>query len=257
MAFCLETPKEESRNCQRGVPKLPRFGLPQLCETITPRSDLWSGWGLKQSCSSCQMFSTLCRTPPARMWVKLILDFSWSRVKLPVWLPTFFFYHNSYCKCPNGSCKPISDIYTSIFFQWYKELPNARCFDLCNRSLKVRESRWTPKLPFQECEFSPSHSLKIRVATWVVLGNELDFFCEPLSIRVIRHMTLMAMNHWPINYDFKPLRFGSIFLCETIGSGHILHSFFCLKCCIITNYNDLHYHVHSNFLLQIYKVKFF
>jgi hypothetical protein len=41
-----------SRDSQGGLLKLPRFGLPQLCGIITSRSDLWSGWGMKQSCSS-------------------------------------------------------------------------------------------------------------------------------------------------------------------------------------------------------------
>ncbi len=31
-----------------------------------------------------------------------------------------------------------------------------------------------------------------------------------------------------------------------------MRPFFYLKCYSVTNYNDLHYHVHSNFLLQIY-----
>jgi hypothetical protein len=81
------------------------------------------------------------------------------------------FCHNLCCRCPNGSCEPIWDIYISIAFQQYKELPNARCFDLCNCSLKVQESRWTPKLLVWECEFSSSHSLKTRVTTG---GAQMD-----------------------------------------------------------------------------------
>jgi hypothetical protein len=56
----------------------------------------------------------------------------------------FSFCHNLCCKCPNGSCKLILDIYTSIAFQWYRKLLNERCFDFCNRSLKFLESTETP-----------------------------------------------------------------------------------------------------------------
>jgi hypothetical protein len=62
-------------------------------------------------------------------------------VNLP---PDLSFCHNLCCWCPNRSCEPILDIYTSIAFQWYKKIFNARCFDLCNRSLKVWESTRTP-----------------------------------------------------------------------------------------------------------------
>jgi hypothetical protein len=44
--------------------------------------------------------------------------------------------HNLCCRCPNGPCEPIFDMYTLITFQWYKEHPNARCFDPCNWILK-------------------------------------------------------------------------------------------------------------------------
>jgi hypothetical protein len=71
------------------------------------------------------------------------------------WLPTFSglsFPHNLCYKFPNGPCELIFDIYTFIALQWYKEHPNARCFDPCNPTLKFQESRRTTKSPFRECE---------------------------------------------------------------------------------------------------------
>jgi hypothetical protein len=59
------------------------------------------------------------------------------------------FCHNLCCRCPNGSCEPILDIYTSISFQWYKEIFNARCFDLYNYSLTVQECIGTPTLKME------------------------------------------------------------------------------------------------------------
>jgi len=55
-------------------------------------------------------------------------------------IPDLSFCHNLCCKCLNGSCEPIWNIYISISFRWYKKLLNGKCFDLCNRSLKVWES---------------------------------------------------------------------------------------------------------------------
>jgi hypothetical protein len=54
--------------------------------------------------------------------------------------PGLSFAHNLCFRCVNEICKPILDIYTSITFQSYKELLEARSFDPCNRTLKMRES---------------------------------------------------------------------------------------------------------------------
>jgi hypothetical protein len=151
MASCLGTPKEESR-------KLPRFGFPQLCGTITLCSDLRLGQGLKQSYSSCQelsngvLHSTCTHRGRVDSWLLVV------RSQIANLIPDLSFCHNLCYRCPNGSCEPIFDIYTLIAFQWYKERPNVRCFDPGNRTLKFRESRRTPKSPFRECEFHP-HTL--------------------------------------------------------------------------------------------------
>jgi len=54
------------------------------------------------------------------------------------------FGQNLCFKCPNGWCEPISDIYVSIPFQWYKKNFNLMGFDPCNCSLKIQESIGTP-----------------------------------------------------------------------------------------------------------------
>jgi hypothetical protein len=124
-----------SRDSQRRVPKLPRLELSQLCGPITMCSDLQSGWDLKQSFSfRGELFNSLSHATYTH-GVRLISDFL---------TPDLSFCHNLCCRCPNGSCKPILDIYTSITFQWYKKLLDARCFDLYNCSLKVQESTETP-----------------------------------------------------------------------------------------------------------------
>jgi hypothetical protein len=50
------------------------------------------------------------------------------------------FGHNLCSKYPNGSCKPILDIYVPRFFQWHKELFNPMSFGPCNCPLKIWKS---------------------------------------------------------------------------------------------------------------------
>ncbi len=69
--------------------------------------------------------------------------------------------HNLCCRCPNGSCEAIFDIYTSKPFQWYKKHLKARCFPLCYCTLKLRESMRTPNSHFWECESHPHTCLKV------------------------------------------------------------------------------------------------
>jgi hypothetical protein len=142
----------------RRSPKLPRFGVLELCETITLCSNLGWGGGLKQSCSSHRELSngvshfTCTHQGRVDSWL-LVVESQTANLTLGL-----SFSHNQCCRCPNGSSEPIFDICTSIAFQWYKERPNARCFDLCNRTLNFWESRRTPKSPFWECE-SHHHTL--------------------------------------------------------------------------------------------------
>jgi hypothetical protein len=117
--------------------------------------NLWLGRGLKQSYSFCQELPMVCRTPPACTKVGSI--------------PDLYFCHNLCCKCPNGSCEPILNIYTSIVFQLYKKLFNARCFDLYNHSLKVWESIGTP-----------TPKMGARLGVWVFI---LTFSHIPLGLR--------------------------------------------------------------------------
>jgi hypothetical protein len=52
------------------------------------------------------------------------------------------FGHNLCFKCPNEQCEPISEIYPSIAFQWYKELFKAMSFDPYNCTMKIWKSIW-------------------------------------------------------------------------------------------------------------------
>jgi hypothetical protein len=86
------------------------------------------------------------------------------------------FDHNLCCKCLNGSCKAIFNVYISRPFQWYKEYLKARCFYPCNRALKFRESQRTPSSHFWECESHPHTCLKVGlreiILRWSFFGNK-------------------------------------------------------------------------------------
>jgi hypothetical protein len=53
------------------------------------------------------------------------------------------FAHNLGCRCPNGSCEAILDMYTSRPFQLHQERRNVRGFDPYTSALSFRESRTT------------------------------------------------------------------------------------------------------------------
>jgi hypothetical protein len=127
-----------------GVSKSLRLGVPQLCETITSCIDLRSRQVLNRSCSPRRKLSndmlhaTCTQGNHVDSWLFVVGSQTTNLT------PSFSFGHNLCCKCPNESCEPSLDIYTSIYFQWYKELLKAKGFDLYNRFLKFRESTGTP-----------------------------------------------------------------------------------------------------------------
>jgi hypothetical protein len=110
----------------------------------------------------------VCHTLPSRKGIGSILDFYWSRVKLPIWLLAFLL------AITFVSTEPISDIYTSISFQWYKEFYKTMRFDPCNYILKILESFGTPTpnmgIPLGVWGFMPSHSLHSRDHVKWLLG---------------------------------------------------------------------------------------
>jgi hypothetical protein len=133
-----------SRDSQGGVSKLSQFGLPGLWEFITLCSNLRLGWGLKKTCSSLQELSNnvshLTCTHRGQVDSSLLV------VGSQIGNLTFglFFVHNLCCKCPNGSCETIFDIYTSRPFHGYKEHLKTKCFDPCNLTLNFGSPKGLP-----------------------------------------------------------------------------------------------------------------
>jgi hypothetical protein len=151
MALFPGTPEMESRNCPECVP----VGLPGLWRTITPRANLRSWQGLNQSCSphrdlsNAMSHSIIERREEVDSRLLVVGSQTASLTPGPS------FAHNLGCRCPNGSCEAILDIYTSGPFQRYKEHSNARRFDPCNWALSFRESQRSPTSHFWECGLPP------------------------------------------------------------------------------------------------------
>jgi hypothetical protein len=159
--------------CQVGVLKFPKLGLFATLGPITFSVELLLIWGLKQSCSPRQELSngmwhatcTLVNQVNSRL---LVVGSQIANLT-----PVLSFDHNFCFRCPNESYKPISDICVPRAFQWHKERLNPMSFDLCNRSLKIRESigTITPKVgvPLGMWRFIPSHSFALMGAWNVTL----------------------------------------------------------------------------------------
>jgi len=138
--FCAWPPDQHPniilfQDSQVGVPKFAKLGLPQLWRHITLCANLWLRWGLKQSYSLHQELSN-------GMWHTIYTQGNQSDSRLLVVNLAFglSFGHNLCFKYPNGSCKPILDIYAPRDFQWYNKHFNPISFDPYNHSLKIWES---------------------------------------------------------------------------------------------------------------------
>jgi hypothetical protein len=156
-----------SWDSQSGVSKLSRFGLPRLWVFIISRPKLESGRGLNQSSSSHRelfnaMSHSYCRRREEIDSRLLVVGSQTASLT-----PGPSFTHNLGCRCPNGSCEAILDIYTSRPFQWYKEHPNARCFDPWTRALNFWESRKTPTSHSWECGLHPHTYPKVGLRQYV------------------------------------------------------------------------------------------
>jgi len=144
-----------SRDSQGRVLKLSRVGLPGLWKLIFPGSNLRLEWGLNQSCRSPRDLSNALLHYFFRRREKVDSQLLVVGSQTANLTPGPSFAHNLSCRFPNDSCETILDIYTSRPFHWYKEHPDARCFNPCNRALNFWESPRTPSPHLWECEFHP------------------------------------------------------------------------------------------------------
>jgi hypothetical protein len=128
----------------------------------------------KQSFSPCQKLSknmwrsTCTHVIQGDCWLLMVE----SQIDTLIFGPSFG--HNLCYKYSNGSCKPISNIYISKKFHWYKKFFNPMSFNLWNLSLNIQNSIGIiiPKLGVHlgMCGFIPSHSLTFP-GVWMWLSG--------------------------------------------------------------------------------------
>jgi hypothetical protein len=144
----------------------------------------------------------VCGMPPARKEIWSILDFLMVGSQILNLIPGSSFDHNLCFRCPNGSCKPILDIYVSITFQWYIKLFNPLGFDPCNCFLNIQESTGTPTpkvgVPLGVWGSIPSHFLALlrtcgmtpKLPSWPSTLQPLALVASP-RLR-LRHLSIFS-----------------------------------------------------------------
>jgi len=124
MALFLGTPKLESRNCPETVP----VGIPGLWKLITPDCRVWSQQSLNQSCSPRRDLFNAMSHSQFGGWKEVDSRLLVVGSQTASLTPGPSFAHNLGCRCPNGQCEAIFDIYASRPFQWHQEHPQFKVF---------------------------------------------------------------------------------------------------------------------------------
>jgi hypothetical protein len=122
--------------------EFPQLGLPWLWGCITSRANLQLQWGPKKIYSPSQMLFNGMSHATCTQWNRVNSWLLVVRSQIVNLILNLSFGHNLCFKCANESCKPILDIYASIFFQWYKFFFKAMGFDPYNCTLKIQKSIW-------------------------------------------------------------------------------------------------------------------
>jgi hypothetical protein len=180
MALFPGTPKLESRNCSEIV----LGGVSGLWALITPDCEVWLRRGLNQTCSPRRDVSNdvLHSQFEGRKEVDSRLLVVGSQTASLTPGPSFA--HNLGCRCPNGQCEAIFDIYVPRPFQWHQEHLNARFFGPWYRTLNIWESRRIPNPQLWKCWASPPHLAKVGlrhlVHTQTLHQWQLKFAHPPL-----------------------------------------------------------------------------
>jgi hypothetical protein len=128
MQFFPGIPKEESQNCL-GL-DFRNFGSSYFVAQTSDWDEVWSKLVvLFKKNSNGVLHSTY--THRGRVDSRLLVV----RSQIANLTSDLSFVHNLCCRCSNGSCEAIFDIYTSRPFQRCKKHLKTRCFDPYNRTL--------------------------------------------------------------------------------------------------------------------------
>jgi len=154
MAFIPGTPEEESRN-YLGLDSRD-FGNSQLLAQTSDWDEVPS-----KLVALLKSFPTMCLILSAHTGIGSIPDFSWSGVKLLVWLPALLLPITCAANVQMAHARPFSTSTLQGLSNSIKNTSRQGVFAFCCRALKLRESRRTPNSHFWECEFHPHTCLKV------------------------------------------------------------------------------------------------
>jgi hypothetical protein len=129
--------------------------VPGLWELITPDCKVGSWRGLNQTCSPRRALSNDVSHSQIECRKEVDSRLLVVESQIASLTPGPSFFHNLGCRCSNGQCEAIFDIYVSRTFQWHQEHLNARCFGPFCWTLNIWESRRTPNPQLWKCWASP------------------------------------------------------------------------------------------------------
>ncbi len=134
-----------------------------------------------------------------RIWVDSPLLVVGSRIASLISGPSFA--HNLGCRCPNGSCEAILDIYTSRTFQWYKKKSQCEVFWPLQSSSEFLGVPENSNSHFRECEWRPHTSLKVGLRHPPPLEERS---MSSLTLRIFSHTIVIVffLDPWPLFADF-------------------------------------------------------
>ncbi len=197
MALFPGTPKLESRNCPKTVPG----GVSGLWALITLDCKVWSRRGLNQTCSPRRdLFNDVSHSQfGGREEVDSRLLVVGSQIVSLTPGPSFA--HNLGCRCPNGQCEAIFDIYVPRPFQWHQEHLNVRCFGPFCGTLNIRESRRTPNPQLWKCWASPPHLAKVGLRHNLL--GEIHFKSTRFNIKLLTKWHPFSCKFWNFYNSIK------------------------------------------------------
>jgi hypothetical protein len=120
------------------------------------------------------------------------------------------FSHNLCFKYPNGSCKPILNIYVSRTFQWYKELFSPMSFNPWNMSLKIPKSIGTL-----------THKVGVHLGVWGFIPSHFPTLLRAWNVTpelhfwpaLLQALALVMSPRWGLQHT----------LCFSIGTTSKCH----------------------------------
>jgi len=156
--------------------------------------ELGLGWALNQSCSSCRELSNAMSHSLRRRREEVDSRLLMVGSQIGNLTPGPSFAHNLGCKCPNGQCKAILDIYALRAFHWYKE--------------RTKVKRIWPLKSSSEFSGVLEDSIFPFLGVWVAFSHlALKWGCD-----ILPHRRKGQCSHWHLEFSFAQMQLLSFWI---------------------------------------------